>query len=243
MGLAEKHPTDEGKYQATYSKYGHGKGNGKSRSMIYKEAKKLGISQKEKKKENDFVQKDTVKETPKEIPEEPEYTKSSSFEDVVWLDEDEDLPPPTIAAPIRKLAGGEEGELSAVHRATQAQLVRWGYMGLDRGLTHWGRGVTGKEDWEINRHPSDYDALEASTMHVLDANGISINLSPTAVWGVVVSAAYGPPVSYIARNARVTPGRRIFGRIGDILMTPYRLLTRRRREAPSRIVDIDESEN
>ena len=85
MGLAEKHPTDKGKYQATYSDYGHGKGNGKSRSMIYKEAKKLEIG------------KDTT-EPPKEQPKsekQPDYTKSQSdtvieddsFSDVSCLDE------------------------------------------------------------------------------------------------------------------------------------------------------------
>ena len=242
MGLAEKHPTDKGKYQATYSDFGHGKGNGKSRSAVYKHAKKIGVSQEKKEPVTQNRSDDTVPEITSDSEDSEDYTKSS-FEDVSWLNEDDDLPPPTIAAPIRKLAGGEEGELSAVHRATQAQLVRWGYMGIDRGLTHWGKGVTGDKDWEIQRHPTDYDALEASTMHVMEANGVSINLSPTAVWGVVVSAAYGPPISHIAKNAKMTPGKRIFGRIGDILMTPWRLLTRRRRVATPRIVDVDESEN
>lgn len=237
MGLAEKHPTDEGKYQATYSNYGHGKGNGKSRSMIYKNAKKLDV---EKKEEVDFVQEEPVESISTS---EPDDTKSSSFADVDWLDEEESLPSPTIPSPIRKLGSGPDGDLSMVHRATQAQLVRWGYMGIDRGLTHWGRGVMDKPDWEIKRHPSDYDALEASTMHVMEANGISINLSPTAVWGVVVSAAYGPPIRQIAANAKTTPGERIFGRIGDILMKPFRFLRGRRGKASSRIVDTDDSEN
>ena len=40
MGRAEKHPTDEGKYQSTFDDYGHGKGNGKSRASVYKHYKK-----------------------------------------------------------------------------------------------------------------------------------------------------------------------------------------------------------
>ena len=242
MGLAEKHPTDKGKYQATYSDFGHGKGKGKSRSMVYKHHKKW---------KGDAVPKIST-EKPPEIevtekvdfvePEIDEDTKSTIFESISWLDEDDDdLPEPTIPSPIRSLGAGTEGELSIAHRATQAQLIRWGYMGLDRGLTHWGRGVMNEPEWSVRRHPSDYDALEASTMHLLDANGVSINLSPGMVWATVVSAAYVPPVTHIAQNAELSPARGLLKRIGNILMAPARLL-RRRRSTP-RLVKVDESED
>ena len=42
MGQVEKHPTDEGKYQSTVDEYGHGPGNGKSRSAVYKHISNLG---------------------------------------------------------------------------------------------------------------------------------------------------------------------------------------------------------
>ena len=242
MGLAEKHPTDEGKYQATYSDFGHGKGNGKSRSAVYKNHKA---------KVKDAVVEVTsdptpIPETEKKVdfvePEIEENTKSTIFESISWLDEDDDdLPEPTIPSPIRSLGAGTEGELSIAHRATQAQLIRWGYMGLDRGLTHWGRGVMNEPEWSVKRHPSDYDALEASTMHLLDANGVSINLSPGMVWATVVSAAYVPPVTHIAQNAELSPARGLLKRIGNILMAPARLL-RRRRSTP-RLVKVDDSES
>ena len=239
MALAEKHPIDKGKYQATYSDFGHGKGNGKSRSMIYKDAKKHKINQ----------DKTQQPEPVPEPEEKPEYTKSreeeveqESFEDVNWLDEDDGLPAPTIPRTIRKLGEGTDGELSLVHRATQAQLIRWGYMATDRGITHWGRGVMQDEDWEIKRHPSDYDALEASTMHLLDANGITINLSPTLVWGTVVSAAYVPPIRHISKNAKNPLGGRLLSRLGDIIMKPFRFLTNRKKDKPTGLVK-DESEN
>ena len=246
MGLVEKHPTDKGKYQATFSEYGHGKGNGKSRSMVYKHAKALkaegDTTPLPKSPHYHVVDEDYTKSSSTPEIEIDDDTKSSSFEDVSWLNEEEDLPPPTIPSPIRKLGSGPDGELSVLHRATQAQLVRWGYMATDRGLTHWGRGVMQDDEWEIKRHPTDYDALEASTMHLMDANGISINLSPTMVWGTVVAAAYVPPIRHISKNAKTSLGGKFFGRIGDIVMAPYRLLTRRRKAKPVELVE-DESEN
>ena len=40
MSKVKPHPTDKGKYQSTFDKYGHGKGNGKSRAAVYKHYKK-----------------------------------------------------------------------------------------------------------------------------------------------------------------------------------------------------------
>ena len=39
--IVEPHPTDEGKFQAVFSDYGHGEGNGKSRQSVYKQFKKF----------------------------------------------------------------------------------------------------------------------------------------------------------------------------------------------------------
>ena len=41
MSKVEKHPTDKGKYQSTFDNYGHGEGNGKSKTAIYKHFKTL----------------------------------------------------------------------------------------------------------------------------------------------------------------------------------------------------------
>ena len=118
--------------------------------------------------------------------------------------------------------------MSAAQRATQTQLINWGFMGIDRGLTHWGRGVTGHEEWGVTRHPTDYEAMTGATQHLMDENGISINLNPTLVWATVMSAAYVPPVTYVARNSDKTRRKMFFRNIGSFLRNPMKALRRRR---------------
>lgn len=231
MSQVEKHPTDSGKYQSTISDYGHGEGNGKSRAAVYKHNKKYTKSTKNrgtragddapaktrgktKSKKSDFVESD---DNPTQNPE---------FGDIDWLEEDEqDDYPSTIPRAIRGVATGEE--MTAVARATQGQLVRWGYMGVDRGITHWGRGVTQNPEYEIKRSTMDYDALEGATMVWLESKGISINLTPGLVLTATLGAAYGPPIYQIAQEAETTVG----GRLMKILTWPVRRFRRRRNQA------------
>ncbi len=208
MGLAEKHPKDKGKYQSTFDNYGHGKGKGKSRAAVYKHHKKFLKTTSQNVEEIPIIENITSQNV-EEIPIVEDNTSQnveeniSDWEDIEWLnsDNDDDLPTPTIPTPIRRLSEGGAA-LSVAQRATQGKLVRWAYMGIDRGLTHWGRGVTQQPEWEIKRHPMDYDALEGATMHMMDANGISINLSPNLVFMTVLGSAYVPPVTYVARNSK-----------------------------------------
>jgi len=235
MSRVEKHPTDEGKFQSTFDKYGHGEGNGKSRAAVYKHYKKTEKPSKTVLNENkataslsdstksnqsppksDFVEIDA-----------PDSTKSDHWEDIAWLDGEEGGVAPTIPSPIRRLSSGD-GPIGDAHRATQSQLIRWGYMGIDRGITHWGRGVMSRPDWAIERHPADYDALEAATTHAMDANGLSIELSPTLVWGVVVAAAYAPPLGHIAKNSDPLVRRSILRRFGQVLLRPSQWFRRRK---------------
>ena len=90
-------------------------------------------------------------------------------------------------------------------------------------LTHWGRGVMNKPDWEVERSPEDYDTLEASTLMLMDHYGMSIGVSPLMVWTATVGSAYAPPLMHIRKNA--DPNRK--GRIGGLLR---RLIPRRRRK-------------
>jgi len=200
MSQVRKHPTDAGKYQSTLDDYGHGKGNGKSRAAVYKHNKKISettitieepASNTDNDKIEDFVKEETV-------------SQNVEFDDVSWLEEEPDAVKSTIPRAIRGIATGTE--MTAAQRATQGQLVRWGYMGLDRGITHWGRGVTGNEEYVLERSRGDYDALEGATMHWMDSRGIGINLSPGLVLTTVIGAAYVPPVTKIVRNA--DPNRR-----------------------------------
>ena len=237
MSRVEPHPTDKGRYQATFNEYGHGKGNGKSRSMVYKHYKKLHDSKKVDKTTKKHIKKnkDTASlsdSTKSDLPDESEdfvqIEEESDWSSIAWLEEDDDeMPKPTIPAPIRRLSSGGEG-LSEAHRATQTQLIRWGYMGIDRGLTHWGRGVMSRPEWTIERHPADYDAMEAATTHMMDSQGLSIQLSPTLVWGTVLAAAYTPPIAHIAKNSDPALRRSVLRRFGKWLMKPSEWFRRRR---------------
>lgn len=231
----EPHSSDEGKFQATFDTYGHGSGNGKSRAAVYKHWNKVkenpeittsenkataSLSHDTKSDEVDFVQNDD--------------TKSVEYGSIAWLDEPEDGDPsPTIPAPIRRIATGDGVGMSAAQLATQSQLIRWGYMGLDRGLTHWGRGVMNKPSWTIERNPMDYDALEGATMNLMESHGISIQLSPSLVWGTVVAAAYVPPLAHVARHADPTTSAKLGLWLRTVLIRPSQWFRRgdRRREA------------
>ena len=208
MSKAEKHSTDEGKFQSTFDDYAHGEGNGKSRTSIYKHHKKW--------------------KTEQEVVEVEDSSDGLDWSSISWLDEDdEETIKPTIPKPIRKIAGGkvEPGEMSAAQIATQRQLIRWGFMGLDRGVTHWGRGVMSRPDWELERSPEDYDALEGATSNLLEAHGISVNLSPEIVFGIVVGAAYIPPLVYVGRKADPAKTKGLLSRV-------KRYLNKRRASKP-----------
>lgn len=206
MSKVERHPTDTGKYQSTFDKYGHGVGNGKSRNAVYKHAKKV------ESKTVDFVKPETENYTKSEKVEETipvwdsEENTQNQFEDwgnVEWDSADEgDVIPNTIPAPVAGLVGGA-GQLDL--QAT-GQMVRLGFLGLDRMLTHWGRGVMGKKDWTLTRSSADYDALEVSTVNLMQHYGINVPVSPLVVWGATVGSAYVPPVMHIRKNA--DPSRR-----------------------------------
>ena len=242
MSRVEKHPTDSGKFQSTFDTYGHGEGNGKSRAAVYKHYKKSSKSTTSENKDtaslSDSTKTDQSQESSDFVETEPSGStktdQTEQWEDIPWLEGDDPEHPPTIPSPIRRLSTGD-GPIGDAHRATQSQLVRWGYMGADRMLTHWGRGVMNKPEWSIERHPADYDALEAATNHAMDANGLSIELSPTLVWGVVVAAAYAPPIAHIGRNSDPAIRRSILRRFGQWLMRPSQWFKRRRRPQPTTV--------
>ena len=213
MSKVEKHPTDEGKYQSTFDDYGHGEGNGKSRNAVYKHAKKLEINTEYGKssstKKTDFVKE---QEEPtaqnQEIPIWDSETNAqnqdfSDWGEVEWDSEISDSTQDTIPKPIAALGMGDSPMIDV--QAT-GQMVRMGFMGLDRMLTHWGRGVMNDKEWTLTRSRSDYDALEISTVNVMQHYGITVPVSPLMVWGMTVGSAYVPPINHIRKNA--DPNRR-----------------------------------
>ena len=218
MSKVAKHPTDEGKYLSTVDEYGHGTGQGKSRSAVYKHLASLDA--------------DPVVEIVSETPDEDdsqEFTQNpSEFESISWLDDEEGGVAPTIPAPIRKLASGDPALMSEAQRASQDVLFRWGWAGVDRGLSWWGRGVMADPDWTIKRAPQDYDALTAATTNLMDAHGLSLSLNAELKFAVVVSSAYVPPVTHIVRNTDSSVSGRLWGRFISLVSSPLRMFRRRR---------------
>ena len=192
----EPHPTDDGKFQSTFDNYGHGKGNGKSKTAIYKHFKN-----KSEREVEEVVKVD-----------EPEEDSTPEWENLDWLqpDEEEDIPS-SLPKAVQGMVGG--AGYGPAQRATQRQLVIWGYMAVDRMFTHWGRGVTQDKSWEIVRSSSDYGLMEQATTNMMDAHGIQISMSPTLVWGTVMAGAYGPPVVDVVRKADPLRKRGLINRV------------------------------
>ena len=211
MSKVEVHPTDEGKYQSTIDEYGHGIGNGKSKTAIYKHLKNIDS---EVKVEEEYSQDDS----------------NPQWEDLDWLnpDEEEDVPS-SLPKAVRGMVGGGYGP---AQRATQRQLVIWSYMGVDRLLSHWGKGVTQDKEWEVSRSSTDYLIMEEATTNMMDAHGIRVSMSPTLVWGTVMAGAYGPPVVDVVKKADPLRRRGILNRL-------KRLFRRKKKFVP----EIKEGEN
>ena len=112
MALAEKHPIDKGKYQATFDDYGHGKGNGKSRNSVYKHHKKFLKEQSETEnviiinddnvENDDFVQSDEQMSDDSVQNRENDETSSDKWADIAWDENVDDTKghPDTIPKPI-----------------------------------------------------------------------------------------------------------------------------------------------
>jgi len=217
---------DPSKWGCSQCDYGHD--TGRSRNGVYKHWKKAheGVevpvveTSEPINLTSDYVQNE---ESPVDESDES-FTKSDEMEwgSVDW-DETEARGAPkarTIPKPLSEMA---QGNMTAMTAAAQGQVIRFGFMSLDRMLTHYGRGVMNKPDWEIERSPEDYDTLEASTLMLMEHYGMSIGVSPLMVWSATVGTAYAPPLMHIRKNA--DPNRK--GRLGGLLR---RLIPRRRRK-------------
>ena len=135
-----------------------------------------------------------------------ETVEFEEWGNVEWDGEEVDVTPHTIPEPISKLNATQQ----ALDYESMGRLVRFGFIGLDRMITHWGRGVMNKPKWELKRSKQDYDVLESSTVQVMAHYGINIPVSPMTVWGLTIGAAYAPPINHIRKNADPNRKRRIF---------------------------------
>ena len=174
----------------------------------------------------DYVQNPGDLSPEESVKNDTSFTESDGSIEWGSVDWDESTPtdqPPkarTIPKPLSDMA---QGNLGAVSSAAQGQVIRFAFMSLDRLLTHYGRGVMSKPDWEVERTREDYDTLESSTMMLMEHYGLSVGVSPLMVWTATVGTAYAPPLMHIRKNA--DPNRK--GRIGGLLR---RLIPRRRKK-------------
>ena len=213
MSRIEDHPSDEGKYQSTFDSYGHGEGNGKSKTAIYKHYKTF--KKKEEEKEEVIVDDST-----------PEW------ENLDWLTpDDEEEVPSSLPKAVQGMVGGSE--YGPAQRATQRQIVIWSYMGIDRLFSHWGKGVTQDKSWEITRSSSDYAIMEHATTNMMDAYGLRVSMSPTLVWGTVMAGAYGPPAVDVVKKADPLRKRGVLNR--------FKRLFRRRKKFVPPIKEVEDN--
>lgn len=252
MSKVEKHPTDKGKFQSTFDNYGHGKGNGKSRNAIYKHAKKIS-SQNQK---PDFVKnsdekqaRSTTKNFSEDFDKKDEKTTGSQsiefetsqnrpdWSSVSWADDDlGEIKPKSIPEPIQQMA---QGRISEVTMQAQGQMIRFSFTALDRMITHWGRGVMNNPEYTLERHPSDLDALEASTMQLMTHYGIQVPVSPLMVWGATIGSAYAPPIMHIRKNADPNRKKRGLGFLSRL--NPFKRKKKKESQAPNQEVVPNES--
>ena len=212
MPKAVKHETDKGKWQSSFDDYAHGEGNGKSRTAIYKHFKRM----------QEMPEPEIVEE---EIPvvETDDNWKSAS-----WLDDSEevDVKTKTIPEPLADMASGKIREMDM---KAQGQVVRSMFVGLDRLITHWGRGVMSDNKWTIDRSPEDYDVLENATVQMLAYYDVRIPISPPMIWGVTVGSAYVPQITHVVKNRDPLRKRRNF-------------LPRWLRRKPKKTLEVNENE-
>jgi len=185
------HPTDEGKWMSNFDDYGHGEGNGKSRNSIYKHFKKQ-----QKSSENIEIEEKT----------------SDSWIDTEWLETDsKSVKTKTIPEPLSDMVGGKFQEINL---KAQGHVVRTAFIGLDRLITHWGRGVMSDDTWSIERTSADYDTLEDATIQMLAYYDVTIPVTPPMIWGITVSSAYAKPITHVMKNRDPNRKRKgIFSRI------------------------------
>ena len=164
--------------------------------------------------------------------EEKTSQNQTDWSSVSWADDDfGDVRPKSIPEPIQQMA---QGRIAEVTMQAQGQVIRFGFTALDRMITHWGRGVMNNPEYELERHPSDLDALEASTMQLMAHYGIQMPVSPLMVWGATVGSAYAPPIMHIRKNA--DPNRKKKG-VGFLSrLNPFKRKKKKEEQAPNQEV-------
>ncbi len=236
LNKIEPHPTIEGKYQCPHCDYGHD--DPKSKQMLYRH---FNSTHKESTGSDEGSSPPPSDVSGSISDTDPVDTDSfTEWESIEWLTggSDENVPH-TIPAPIREMANSKAGKsLVRAHKNMERAAVRWGFIGLDRLITWWGRGVMSNKSYELQRSQKDYDVLQESTVGMMDAYGIHIPASPVMVWGTIIGSAYVPPLVHIRKNADPNRRRRmripIFGRL-------FRRRKKKAKEVIENAIELEES--
>ena len=247
-GACEPHPSDSGKFQHSFSDYGHGDGNGKSRSAVFKHHKKWNADSVQSlahasadapvpgpaptHEAGDSVQDEVESEVTRDLDADSVQDVSETLGRIEWAAPDEKPPKAsTIPKPISDAARKRQ---SVVTREATGSVIRYAFVALDRLVSHWGQGVMNRPSYSIDRSDSDYDALQDSTVAVLDHYGVEVPMSPLMVWGATVGAAYGPPITHIRRNADPNrPKSNLFGGMWGRFKGLFKRKPKRKATGPS----------
>lgn len=224
----EKHKTDEGKYQSTIDRYGHGKGNGKSRQAVTKNHDKVTAAMPilepdipEPVKVVEEVKEEETTEEVKEVAEEPEKPEwlNVEFDGSDMGDEKVQSIPSPVKGLLATMSGQADpnaiktpAQVQAWY-AQQARLVRFALAGVvDPIFSWWGKAITADENFIIERSHEEWEMTEAITEQFLAYNQISFMVSPNLLMGGMLGALYIPPVIKMQRQR--DPNRvGFFGRI------------------------------
>jgi len=229
----EPHPEIKDKYQCPNCEYGHEKP--KSRQMIYKH---YNSTHKETAPPSGEFEGSPPPLSDSGSPDGGE-TSGTEWDQIEWLHESEDESiPHTIPAPIRDMANSKSTKaLTKAQKNMERAAVRWSFIGLDRLISWWGKGVMSKPDYELIRSQKDYDVLQESTVGLMDSYGITIPASPLMIWGTIMGSAYVPPVLHIRKNADPSRKRKfkipLIGRL-------FSKLRPKKKIEPHPIIDLEE---
>ena len=208
----EKHSTDEGKYQSTIDRYGHGKGNGKSRQAVTKNHDKVMAAMPVLEVAEVAEVKEEVEEVTEEVSEvKEEVEKPIEPEKPEWLNvefdgsdmEDEQIQ--SIPTPVRGLLETMAGQQDPPAVKTPAQVQAW-YKQQARLVRHflagivdpifawWGKAITADEGFTIERSEGEWEMTEGVTEQWLAYHQISFMVNPNILMAGTLGALYVPQV-------------------------------------------------
>ena len=203
MSNLEPHPTDEGKFQSAVDSYGHGVGNGKSRSAIYKHLKSKG-----RKSETSSVDGGSTPPPPLESdaglhsPDDPPSQPSWLDWEPETSDATESLPAPLkVIATTRRTQGAmSPADLETMREQSRA-ILTLGLVAADSGMTAYARAVTEDADYLISHSDAERYLVADAQARWLESRGFMVSdVVGTGTIAAALTAGYIVPPLYKARS-------------------------------------------